>query len=40
VTRVFQLLQTQSIVQREGNDLLILDLPALKAISEGSEIAR
>jgi CRP-like cAMP-binding protein len=35
VTRVFQLLQTQSIVQREGNDLLLLDLQTLKEVSEG-----
>jgi len=37
VTRVFQMLQTKSIVQRQGNDLLILNMPLLKAISEGAQ---
>ena len=37
VTRVFQMLQTKSIVQRQGNDLLILNMPLLKAVSEGAQ---
>jgi CRP-like cAMP-binding protein len=36
VTRVFQLLQSKSIVQRDGNDLLLLNLQTLKEISEGT----
>jgi CRP-like cAMP-binding protein len=36
VTRVFQQLQTKSIVQRDGNDLLLLNLQTLKEISEGT----
>jgi len=35
VTRVFQLLQSKAVVQREGNDLLLLNLQLLKEISEG-----
>jgi CRP-like cAMP-binding protein len=35
VTRVFQLLQSKAVVQRQGNDLLLLNLQMLKDISEG-----
>jgi hypothetical protein len=35
VTRVFQLLQTKALVQRQGNDLLLLNIKLLQAISEG-----
>jgi CRP-like cAMP-binding protein len=35
VTRVFQLLQSKALVQREGNDLLLLNTPLLQAIAEG-----
>jgi CRP-like cAMP-binding protein len=37
VTRVFQLLQSKAVVQREGNDLLLLNLQMLKDISEGTQ---
>ncbi len=37
VTRVFQLLQSKAVVQREGNDLLLLNLQMLKEISEGTQ---
>jgi len=37
VTRVFQLLQSKSVVQRDGNDLLLLNLQMLKDISEGTK---
>jgi DNA-binding transcriptional regulator YhcF (GntR family) len=37
VTRVFQLLQNKSVVQRDGNDLLLLNLEMLKDISEGTK---
>jgi CRP-like cAMP-binding protein len=37
VTRVFQLLQSKSVVQRDGNDLLLLNLQLLKEISEGTQ---
>lgn len=37
VTRVFQQLQTRGIVKRDGTSrLLVTDLPALKALAEGS----
>lgn len=37
VTRVFQLLQTQNVVKRDGvTRMLVPDLPALKALAEGS----
>jgi len=37
VTRVFQLLQSKAVVQRDGNDLLLLNLQMLKEISEGTK---
>ncbi len=37
VTRVFQLLQTKALVERQGNDLLILNVQVLQAISQGAQ---
>jgi CRP-like cAMP-binding protein len=37
VTRVFQLLQTKALVERQGNDLLILNIKVLEAISQGTQ---
>lgn len=34
VTRVFQQLQTRNLVQRDGNTLRVLDLPALRHMAE------
>ncbi|WP_083215182.1 Crp/Fnr family transcriptional regulator [Comamonas aquatica] len=38
VSRVFQLLQGRSIVERDGNDLLVLMRPQLAALAEGAEV--
>lgn len=38
VSRVFQLLQGRAIVERSGNDLLVLDTAQLAAIADGAEI--
>lgn len=37
VTRVFQLLQNKAVVQRDGNDLLLLNLQMLKEIADGTK---
>ena len=37
VTRVFQQLQTRAIVQRDGANLRVLDLAALRKMAEGGE---
>ena len=37
VTRVFQQLQTRAIVQRDGANLRVLDLVALRKMAEGGE---
>ena len=39
VSRVFQLLQGRSIVERDGNDLLVLAPAQLAAWAEGAEVA-
>ena len=39
VSRVFQLLQGRSIVERDGNDLLVLVRAQLAAWAEGAEVA-
>ena len=39
VSRVFQLLQGRSIVERDGNDLLVLAPAQLTAWAEGAEVA-
>ena len=38
VSRVFQLLQGRSIVERDGNDLLVLAPAQLAALAEGAEV--
>lgn len=39
VSRVFQLLQGRSIVERDGNDLLVLMRAQLAALADGAEVA-
>jgi hypothetical protein len=37
VTRVFQLLQSKGLVERDGNDLIILNAKHLHDIAEGAQ---
>lgn len=36
VTRVFQLLQSRNVVERDGNDLQVLDLPFIRQVASGA----
>jgi CRP-like cAMP-binding protein len=40
VTRVFQLLQSKSLVERQGNDLMLLNTQILQAIAQGAQGAQ